>query len=173
MDLLKFLLQTNKRPVPPAKDNMQHFICTKSKTFRNVFIYKNDDTFRKAIKYVLHFYIYKIQTLYNTRFFMKMLKLESIYKKPWQFCITRHFYIQKARHFVKIKTIWIRFLYTRSLTLCITQFCMEFLKLAEGGSSLYAKNNAFCVTFLYKKIQTLCVIFLYTKQCTFALRFYI
>ena len=52
------------------------------------------------------------------------------------------------------------FLYKKILTLCVKQFFMEILKLAEGGGGV-TKNNALSVTFLYKKSQTLCVKFLY------------
>ena len=73
------------------------------------------------------------------------------------------FYIQKSRHFAKSKTICVTFLYTKIWTLCVTQFFIEFLKLAEEGSIfickkqctlryiLYVKNNALSVTFLYLK----------------------
>ena len=47
---------------------------------------------------------------------------------------------------------------------------MVFLKLAEGGALLYAKNNALCVEFLYLKNNALSFMFLYTKiltLCTF------
>ena len=34
----------------------------------------------------------------------------------------KRFHIQKARHFLKIKTIFVMFLYTKSQTLYVTQF---------------------------------------------------
>ena len=52
-------------------------------------------------------------------------------------CVTRRFYnktnpdtSKKARKFT------LRFSYTKILTLCVTQFFMELLKLAEGGGYL-------------------------------------
>ena len=60
----------------------------------------------------------------------------------------KRFYIQKARHFVKGKTISVMFLFTKSKTLYVTIFFMKFLKLA----------------FIYKNYDTLrYMIFLYTK----------
>ena len=50
-----------------------------------------------------------------------------IYTKSKQ--IAMRFYTQKVRHFAKSKTICVNFLYTESLTLCVAQFFVEFLKL--------------------------------------------
>ena len=69
--------------------------------------------------------------------------------------IAKGFYIQKARHFAKSKTICDTFLYIKSLTLCVTRFFIKFLKLAEGG----------CI-FIFEKQCTLCYIFKRKKQCT-------
>ena len=67
--------------------------------------------------------------------------------------------------------------YTESLILCVTQFFMEFLKLAEGGGGFDKKMHFalnFCIkqkctlryVFIYKKPDTLRHIFIYKKQCT-------
>ena len=79
--------------------------------------------------------------------------------------IVKRFYIQKARHFEKSKTIYVPLLYIKSKTIYVSQFFMKILKFA----------------FIYKKYDTLCsVMFLYTKslilcknQENFALHFYI
>ena len=63
-------------------------------------------------------------------------------------------YVQKARHFAKIKTICVTFLFTKSQTLYIKQFFMMFLKLAF----LYRKKSqhfALRDVLIYQK-QTLC-----------------
>ena len=66
--------------------------------------------------------------------------------------IKKYFYIQKARHFAKIKTVWVTFLYTKSKTLYVTRFFMKFLKLAF----IYKKNDTLrYLMFLNTKIQTL------------------
>ena len=81
-----------------------------------------------------------------------------IYKKQKK---SKRFYIQKARHFVKSKTISVTFLYTKIWTLCVTQFFIEFLKLAVGGGHFYMQKNALCITFYMQRTIHL------------ALRFYI
>ena len=90
----------------------------------------------------------------------------------------KRFHKQKARHFAKIKTICVTFLYTKIRILYVTQFCMNFLKLAggEGGRGVIlickkitlrytfiCKKMHFTLRFIYKK-QTLCVTFLYAKK---------
>ena len=50
-------------------------------------------------------------------------------------------------------------------------FFVEFLKLAEGGAFLYAKNNSLFVTFLYEKKIHL-ALRLYTKIKTLCVTFY-
>ena len=53
------------------------------------------------------------------------------------------FYIQKARHFAKSKTICDTLLYTKTRHFCVTRFFIEFLKFAEEGVSIGLKlvNN--------------------------------
>ena len=87
---------------------------------------------------------------------MKFLKLAFIYKKHDTFRYVR-FYIQKARHFAKSKTICDTFLYTKIRYFCVTRFFIEFLKFAEGG-----EGNIY----LFKKPCTLRYIFILKKQCT-------
>ena len=55
-------------------------------------------------------------------------------------------------------------IYTEILTLCVTQFFLEILKLAERGGHFYKKNNALCVEFLFAKNNALCDTFLLTKS---------
>ena len=66
--------------------------------------------------------------------------------------IAKRFYIQKVRHFAKIRTICVTFLYTKPQTLYVARFFMIFLRLAF----IYKNNDTLrYVTFLYTKIQTL------------------
>ena len=77
---------------------------------------------------------------------------------------------KKARQFA------LCFLYTKILTLCVTQFFINFLKLEKGRGHLYkqknalrvkflfAKNNALSGTFLYTQILILFISFLYSKN---------
>ena len=87
------------------------------------------------------------------------------YTKSMTLCVLWSLYIEKARHFAKGKTICVMFKYTKPRTLCVTQFFMEFLKLADGGTFLYAKKCTLRYV-LYTKSLTLCVPFLYEKKCT-------
>ena len=75
----------------------------------------------------------------------------------------KRFYMQNPRHFAKIKTISVMFLYTISMTLYVTQFLWNF-----WSWYLYTKSVTLCVKwrFIYKNPDTL------KKGGQFALRFY-
>ena len=51
-----------------------------------------------------------------------------------------NFLYAKSRNFEKARQFALRFFNTKSLTLCVTQFFMEFLKLLEGGWHFYMKK---------------------------------
>ena len=53
--------------------------------------------------------------------------------------------------------------YTNILTLYVTQFFMEFLKLAEVRGIFIIKNDTLCVKFLYEK-NAISVMFIYAKR---------
>ena len=141
---------------------------------RNVFIYKNPDTFQKARQFALRFYIQKARH-FTLRNFSWNFWSWHLYTKIMSLCVTWRFYIQKTRHFEKSKTICVMFLYTKSRTLCITQFSIEFLKFTEGGIFkgikqftlryifIWKKQCNFCD--VYKKLATLRYIFICKKQC--------
>ena len=64
----------------------------------------------------------------------------------------KRFYIQKATHFSKSKTISVSLLYLKGKALYVTQFFKKCLKLA----SIYKKHNTFrYVAILYTQIQKL------------------
>ena len=58
----------------------------KTKKIRNISIYKMLDALQKSRQFALRFFS-KIQTLYITLFFMKILKLAFVYKKH-NTCVT-------------------------------------------------------------------------------------
>ena len=114
---------------------------TKSKKMQNIYIYPKIRTPCKKqdnLRYILYT---KSETLYVTQF-------------SWFFQIS--IYIQKhdtLRYmtFLYPKSETLRkkqdslrhvFIYAKILTLTVTRFFMEFLKLAEGGAFIYAKKNA-------------------------------
>ena len=59
--------------------------------------------------------------------------------------ITKPFYIQKAWHFAKSKTIFVTFLYTKSKTLYITRFFMKI-----WSCPLYTKIMTLCVRWRFR-----------------------
>ena len=103
--------------------NEYHNNCHKRKTmctFQYILKAKNCETFsytksqklfknQNNIRYDLYI---KIKTLYFTQFFMKFWSW-NLYIKSMTLFVTWRFYIQKARHFAKIKTLCVRFLYTK------------------------------------------------------------
>ena len=91
--------------------------------------------------------------------------------------IAKRFYIQKFRHFSKIKTIYVTFLYSKIKTLYFTQFLWNL-----WSWNLYTKCMTLCVTWRFNiqksryfaKSKTICVMFLYTKIWTLCvMRFFI
>ena len=101
----------------------------------------------------------------------KILKLAFIHKNM-TLCVTSRFYTQKARHFAKSKTIYDTFLYTKTLTLCVTRFFIGFLKFAEGGGHLFIEKQCtlrdICIL---KKQCTLRYVDIYTKNKTLCATF--
>ena len=101
-----------------------------SETF--IYKYKNPDTLLKARQFALRFYWQKgiHFTLHN---FSWILKLAFIYtQKAWHFALRNFIYTKSQTLRNKTRQFALRFLNTKSLTLCVTQFFMEFLILAEG-----------------------------------------
>ena len=99
---------------------------------RNVFYIKNARHFAKSKTICVTFLCTKIMLLYVTQFFKENVKLAFIHKKHNTLRYVT-FLNTKSRHFAKIKTICVTVLFKTRLTLCVTQFFIEFLKLAEGG----------------------------------------
>ena len=137
----------------------------------NVYIYKKPDTLQKGRQLLLRFYI-KNARHSTLRYFSWNFWTRYLYKyKSMTLCVTRRFYIQRARHFAKSEKICLTFLCTKCRTLCVTRFFTEFMKLAEGGGGLYAKNSALCVTFLYAKTMHSALDLYIQKDRHFALHF--
>ena len=137
-------------------------------------------TWRFYIQKARHFSKSKT-TLYVTWFFMKILKLEFIYKKHDTFCYVTFFYTKNQTLRKNQDNFRYVFKYKKLDTLRYAIF-HGILKLAEGGGIFICKiitlrfifirkNDGLCVTFLHTKIPTLCVTFLYLKKKHFALRF--
>ena len=169
------------------RQRARFYIYKKQIKLLNVFIYKNGDTFQKAVQFPFCFYIQKARHFTLSDISWNFWSWHLI-TKSMTLCVTGRFYIQKARYFAKSKTICVTFLCSKIRTLCITRFFIEFLKFAEGGGIFKCKkqctlsyifmlkNNALCVTFYIQKIRhdisvtflfakntALCVTFLYLK----------
>ena len=58
-----FVYERKLRGLPSSKDNAHAYIHKNQKECRNVFIYKNPDTFQKARQFSLRFYKQKAMNL--------------------------------------------------------------------------------------------------------------
>ena len=119
--------------------------------------------FAKIYTIYVTFLYTKSMTLYSSRFFMKKLRLAFIYKqhetlRSVTFLYTKRQTLRKKQDNLRY------FLYTKTRTLCVTQFFNEVLKLAEGGRHFYLhKIMHFALYFNMQKNNALCVMFLYLK----------
>ena len=102
-----------------VKKNCETFLYTKSQTH-----FKNLDNFR----YVLYT---KSNTLDVTGFSWKFWT-RHLYTKSMTLFVTWRFYIQKARHFAKSKTICDRFFKQKSGTFALRNFLLNFWNLRRG-----------------------------------------
>ena len=111
------------------------FICLYVKKAKNVkgFYCKKQDNFRYAFKHkkqnTLHYAIFN-ENFLSWHLHTKIIKL----------FVTWRFYMKKARHLARIKTICVAFLYTRIRTFFVTQFFIAFLILVEGGEKFYMQK---------------------------------
>ena len=87
---------------------------------------------------------------------MKLLELTFLYiKKAWHFSLRDVFIYKNPDTSQKARQFALRFIYAKILTLCATQFFMEFFTLAEGEGDIFIKKKHFASDFYVK------------KQCTF------
>ena len=132
------------------------YIYTKRKNCKT-FIYKNPDTLQKARQFALRF-IWKIQTLNVTQFFMKILKLAFAYKKHDTLRNVTFLYtkIQKLRK--NKDNLRYVFIY-KNLTLSVTQF-YGILEIGGGGGGVYTKKIQFELYFYMQKTMHLLLRFI-------------
>ena len=92
----------------------------------------------------------KSQKLYVTQFLIHFFKLEFIYiQKAWHFVLRDVFIYKKPDTSQKSRQFALRFFYTKSLTLCFTQFFMKVLKLTEGGRFYTQKIMQFALHYIH------------------------
>ena len=102
-----------------------------------------------------------------------------LYIKSMTLCVTWRFYIQKARHFSKSKTICVAFLYTKSRHFALRDFSLNFWNLRRWGGGfifkmqctmryifILVKQYTLRYVFIYKNPDTLRYIFICKKQYT-------
>ena len=117
---------------------------------RYVFIHKKPDTLRCVIFHeIFEIGIY-------------------IYTKSMTLCVICRFYIQKYRHFKKIKTVCVTVIYIqKSWHFVLRNFSWNFWYWRKGGGGIFInKNNALCVQILYAKKCIFCYVLIYKKPDT-------
>ena len=103
-----------------------------------------------------------------------------LYTKSMTLCVIWRFYIQKARHFAKRKTIWIMFLYSKIRQFALHDFYWIFKFFGGGGVFIYWNNQCtlchilisgkhFTLRYvaIYKYPDTIRYIFISKKPFTF------
>ena len=114
------------------------YIYTKSKKRYNTFYIKKAKHLQKTRQFPLRF-IYRNPDTVCYMVFMNILKLSFIYQNFDTLRYVTFLYTKSQTLHKKQDNLWY-VLYTKILTLCVTQFLMEFLKLAEGRRGLYAEK---------------------------------
>ena len=123
---------------PVSESQRARFCIYKKQKYKTLIYIQKARHFAKIRTICVTFLFTKIHTLYLTQFFHEFLKLAFVYiKKAWHFSFCDVLY--RKIHTLRKKQDNLRyvFLCTKSLTLCVAQFFMEFLKLAEGGAFLW------------------------------------
>ena len=145
------------------RQRARYYIYKRQNKFETFIYIQKSRHFAKSKTICVTFLFTKIHTLHVTQFSMGFLKLAFIYKNQDTLRYVTFLYTKIQALRKKQDNFRYVFLYTKSLTLCVTQFFMKFLKMAQGGAFLSTKNNALSVTFLYPKNIALSVTFLYLK----------
>ena len=163
--------------LPSAKDDVHVFIYTKSKTMRNVFIYKNPHTFQKARQFPFGF-IYKKPDTLCYAIFIKF-KLGNYIQKAWHFVLREVFIYKKPDNFQKARPFPLHCYIQRFGHFALRNFLLNLWNWMRVGDFLNAKKectlcyifickkNSLCVMFYIKKSLTLWATFLYTKKIHF------
>ena len=154
------------------------YIYTKQKNAKFIYIYSKIQTLRKKQDNLQYVFIYKkIDTLRHAIFHENSDMVIFIQKHDTLRYVT-FLYTKSLTLRKKQDNLCYVFLYTKILTLCVTRFFMEFLKMAEGGRVIHKKqwnlryiriSKKQCIfryVFIYKNPDTLRHFFIGKKQCT-------
>ena len=131
-----------------SQKNCETFLYTKSRT-----LFKKLDNFR-CVLYT------KSHTLDVTGFSWSFWSWH-LYKKSMTLCVTWRFYIKKARHFVKSKTIGDTILYTKSRHFALRNFHWSF-EICGGEGHLFIKKTMHFAWHFYILKNAPCITLLYT-----------
>ena len=106
----------------------------KAKKLRNVFIYKNPDTFQKARQFPFRFYIQKATHL-TLRDFHEIFEVGICIQKAWHFALRDVFIYKNLDTSQKARQFAIRFIYKNPALLRYAIFYWIF-EISEGGGHL-------------------------------------
>ena len=96
------------------------YIYKKQKNAKRLYKYTKSQTLCKKQDNLCYVFIHKKQTLYVRQFFMKFLKLAFKYmQKSLHFALHDVFMYKKIDTSKRARQSALRFLYTKSLTLCV------------------------------------------------------
>ena len=116
------------------------FIYTKSKKLGNI-LYTNSPTLFTKLDNFRYVFIFKKPYTWRSGIFMNFWSWH-LYTKSMTLCVMWRFYIQKARHFARSKTICDTFLYTKSGTFALRNFSLNFWNLRRGrGHRCFVASN--------------------------------
>ena len=122
------------------------FIYTKSKKNCQMFLYTKSRTLFKKLDNFRYVFIYKKPYTWRYGIFMKFLKLAFTYKKHDTLGYVT-FFIQKARHFAKSKTICDTFYIQKSGTFALRDFLLNFWNFGGGGAFINKLKKYFAFYF--------------------------
>ena len=152
------------RSLPSSKDKAHVYIHKKQNNCETFLYTKSKTIFKKLdnSRYVLYS---KIHTIDVTGFLWNFWSW-NLYTKITTLCVTWRFYIQKARHFAKSKTICDTFLYTKSGTFALCNFSLNFWNLWRGGAFIHLKKCTLRENFILKKRCTLRYVTIFKEPDT-------
>ena len=121
-------INLNSNHSPQQKTTCTFLYIRIVKKLQNIYIYlQKDRHFTRSKIICVPFLFTQIRTLYLTRFFIKKLKLAFIFIQMHDTLRCVKFLYAKVPTLRKTyETLRLVFLFTKSLTLCVTQFLIQF-----------------------------------------------
>ena len=160
-----FVYEWKLRWLPSSKDNAHAYIHKKQKKMRNVYIFKNSDTFQKARQFPLRFYIRKAIHL-TLRDFHEIFEVGIYIQKAWHFALRDVLIYKKLDSSQEERQFPIRFYIQKSGTFALRDFSLNFWNLRRGGIFIYEKTIYFAWHFYFEKQCTLRYVAIYKERDT-------